>query len=65
MRMRKLMATLLAGAILGASLAPVATASPSPPTEGGNDAGKSGQCTGPNAERPKSCKSQGGPGNQP
>ena len=25
----------------------------------------SGQCTGPNAERPSSCKSQGGPGNQP
>lgn len=65
MRMRKLMATLISGAILGASLAPVAAANPSPPTEGGNGAGKSGQCTGPNAERPSSCKSQGGPGNQP
>jgi hypothetical protein len=65
MRVRKLMATLLSSAILGAFLAPVAVANPSPPTEGGNGAGKSGQCTGPNAERPSSCKSQGGPGNQP
>jgi hypothetical protein len=44
---------------------PLAAASPSPPTNGGNGAGKSGQCTGPNADRPSSCKSQGGPGNQP
>lgn len=59
------MATLLSGAILGAALVPVAAANPSPPTEGGNGAGKSGQCTGPNAERPHSCKSRGEPGNQP
>ena len=45
--------------------APAAFGNPSPPTNGGNGAGKSGQCTGPNADRPHSCKSQGGPGNQP
>lgn len=65
MRMRKLMATLISGAILGAFPVSIAAANPSPPTEGGNGAGKSGQCTGPNAERPSSCKSQGGPGNRP
>ena len=58
------MAALLAVGALGMSAAP-AFASPSPPTNGGNGAGKSGQCTGPNADRPSSCKSQGGPGNQP
>ena len=45
--------------------APAAFANPSPPTNGGNGAGKSGQCTGANADRPHSCQSQGGPGNQP
>jgi hypothetical protein len=39
-----------------------AFASPSPPTNGGNGAGHSGQCTGPQADRPASCQSQGGPG---
>jgi hypothetical protein len=53
---------LFALAALGVLAAPIAAANPSPPTEGGNGAGKSGQCTGPNAERPSSCKSQGGPG---
>jgi hypothetical protein len=47
------------------AVAPVATANPSPPTNGGNGAGQSGQCTGKNSERPASCQSQGGPGNQP
>jgi hypothetical protein len=42
-----------------------ALANPSPPTNGGNGAGQSGQCTGPQADRPASCQSQGGPGNQP
>jgi hypothetical protein len=59
------MAVLFLIAALAVSMAPMAAASPSPPTEGGNGAGKSGQCTGPNAERPSSCKSQGGPGNRP
>jgi hypothetical protein len=36
---------------------PVAAANPSPPTEGGNGAGKSGQCTGKAADRPASCQS--------
>jgi hypothetical protein len=61
-RIRRTTAVLFALAALGVTVAPVATANPSPPTEGGNGAGKSGQCTGANAERPASCKSQGGPG---
>lgn len=58
----------VAGIVVAAAVAisaPAALANPSPPTNGGNGAGKSGQCTGPNSERPSSCKSQGGPGNQP
>jgi hypothetical protein len=55
----------LSMAALGMLFAPVVSASPTPPTNGGNGAGKSDQCTGSNAERPHSCKSQGGPGNQP
>jgi hypothetical protein len=43
-------------ALLGA-LAPVASASPAPPTNGGNGAGHSGQCTGPAADRPAACQS--------
>jgi hypothetical protein len=31
--------------------------SPRPPTNGGNGAGQSGQCTGPAADRPASCQS--------
>jgi len=56
--------TLLASALLvgGAS---AALANPSPPTNGGNGAGQSGQCTGPQADRPAACQSQGGPGDQP
>ena len=34
-----------------------ALANPSPPTNGGNGAGQSGQCTGPAADRPASCQS--------
>lgn len=33
------------------------SANPSPPTNGGNGAGHSGQCTGPAADRPASCQS--------
>ena len=64
-RTRKLFAVALSTAALAVTAVPFAGANPSPPTNGGNGAGKSGQCTGPNAERPSSCKSQGGPGNQP
>ena len=63
--MRRSIAVLSASGVLAAALVPAAIASPSPPTNGGNGAGKSGQCTGANADRPSSCKSQGGPGNQP
>jgi hypothetical protein len=62
---RKLAASLLSAAALCVGLVPVAAASPQPPTNGGNGAGQSGQCTGPQEDRPASCKSQGGPGNQP
>lgn len=34
-----------------------AFAEPQPPTNGGNGAGQSGQCTGPAADRPNSCQS--------
>jgi hypothetical protein len=33
------------------------SADPSPPTNGGNGAGQSGQCTGPAADRPAACQS--------
>lgn len=63
--MRKSLAVVASAAAFASAVAPAALANPSPPTNGGNGAGKSGQCTGPNADRPSSCKSQGGPGNQP
>jgi hypothetical protein len=61
---KKIAAALLVGAF-ALSVPATALANPSPPTNGGNGAGKSGQCTGANADRPSSCQSQGGPGNQP
>jgi hypothetical protein len=64
-RTRKTMSTLLAAGALCVGLAPAAWADASPPTNGGNGAGQSGQCTGPQADRPASCQSQGGPGDQP
>ncbi|WP_123964705.1 hypothetical protein [Streptomyces sp. TLI_185] len=51
-------AALVAAGLLGASAQAFAT--PSPPTNGGNGAGQSGQCTGPASERPPSCQSPGG-----
>jgi hypothetical protein len=33
-----------------------------PPPAPGNGGGNSGQCTGPQDDRPASCQSQGGPG---
>jgi uncharacterized membrane protein len=42
---------------LAALLTTLAFASPKPPTNGGNGAGQSGQCTGAAADRPASCKS--------
>ncbi|HEV8191689.1 MAG TPA: hypothetical protein VGP82_09425 [Ktedonobacterales bacterium] len=46
------LAVLMALAVAGQALA-----APAPPTNGGNGAGQSGQCTGPAAERPASCQS--------
>jgi hypothetical protein len=59
----RVVGAIAAGALLVGAVP--AFANPSPPTNGGNGAGKSGQCTGANADRPSSCQSQGGPGNQP
>ena len=47
--------TLALAAILAA--ATMAVADPQPPTNGGNGAGQSGQCTGPADQRPTSCQS--------
>ncbi len=49
---------LLAAGLL--AVAAPAVAAPSAPTNGGNGAGQSGQCTGPATERPTSCQSPGG-----
>ena len=48
---------LIAGAVLTAALATPALANPRPPTNGGNGAGMSGQCTGSAWDRPASCQS--------
>ena len=61
-RTKKIVAVALSTAALSITAVPFAGASPSPPTNGGNGAGQSGQCTGPNDDRPASCKSRGGPG---
>jgi len=52
----KLLAALTVSVIALATAVP-ALASPSPPTNGGNGVGQSGQCTGPADERPASCQS--------
>jgi hypothetical protein len=54
---RRLLALTLAVALGAGATATAALASPQPPTNGGNGAGQSGQCTGPNADRPASCQS--------
>ena len=59
---RRGFAALLAVAAFGMSAVPAAFAGQG---EGpGNGGGQSGQCTGPQDERPASCNSQGGPGDQ-
>ncbi len=57
--------SLIFAILMTLAIAAPALADPAPPTNGGNGAGQSGQCTGPQADRPASCQSQGGPGNQP
>ena len=55
-------AAAFAAAALGASFVPAAWAQPG---EGpGNGGGQSGQCTGPQDDRPSNCNSKGGPGDQ-
>jgi len=54
---RKVTALCLSGGLALAVTAP-AFAVPSPPTNGGNGGGQSGQCTGPAQERPgNACQS--------
>jgi hypothetical protein len=59
------MATVLAAGAICVGFPPAAWAEPSPPTNGGNGAGQSGHRTGPQVDRPASCQSQGGPGDEP
>jgi Spy/CpxP family protein refolding chaperone len=54
-RTRKVVAAVLATLALAVGVAPVAAANPSPPTNGGNGAGHSGQCTGNPDFRPAVC----------
>jgi hypothetical protein len=56
--------TAVALAIGALSLTPVPVAWADQNEGPGNGAGQSGQCTGPQADRPSSCRSQGGPGDQ-
>jgi hypothetical protein len=51
---RKLLAIVLAS-LFALSTGSVAFANPKPPTNGGNGAGQSGQCTGNPADRPAVC----------
>jgi hypothetical protein len=53
---RMIVAVVVAAGVTIGSVAP-AFGNPSPPTNGGNGAGQSGQCTGPAADRPASCQS--------
>ncbi len=55
MKVRFLVA--LAVVLMALATAVPAFADPSPPTNAGNGAGQSGQCTGPAADRPASCQS--------
>jgi hypothetical protein len=56
--LRKRMAIALSTFALLGALAPSALATPSPPTNGGNGGGSSGQCTGPAQDRPgNACQS--------
>jgi hypothetical protein len=53
---RIIVAVVVAAGVTVGSISP-AFSNPSPPTNGGNGAGQSGQCTGPAADRPASCQS--------
>ena len=59
---RKTLAALLSVSALAITAVPAAWAGQG---EGpGNGGGQSGQCTGPQDDRPASCNSQGGPGDR-
>jgi len=58
--MRKGLAILLSAGALAIPATAFAQAGEGP----GNGGGQSKQCTGPQADRPASCTSQGGPGDQ-
>jgi hypothetical protein len=49
--------TAVVAGVLTLAIAGPAVATPHAPTNGGNGAGQSGQCTGPASERPASCQS--------
>ena len=49
--------TAVVAGVLSLAIAGPAVATPHAPTNGGNGAGQSGQCTGPASERPASCQS--------
>lgn len=53
--MKRLSAAVALAAFLTVLGSGAAGAEPSPPTNGGNGAGQSGQCTGNPADRPASC----------
>jgi hypothetical protein len=57
MKRRKTLAATLA-TLFALSGATAALGNPAPPTNGGNGAGQSGQCTGAAADRPASCQSR-------
>jgi hypothetical protein len=59
-RHKKGLAGLAATMLIGAAVAgPSGFANPSPPTNGGNGGGKSGQCTGAAQDRPGSACASG------
>jgi uncharacterized membrane protein len=58
--MKRRIATAMMTAVLALALSGSAIAAPKPPTNGGNGAGQSGQCTGSASARPTSCQSPGG-----
>ena len=58
---RRTTAALLAVGALSITAAPALAGQGEGP---GNGGGQSGQCTGPQDDRPSSCRSQGGPGDR-
>jgi hypothetical protein len=53
--MRRRILVVMTGVVLTLGMVSPALASPQPPTNGGNGAGHSGQCTGSPADRPAVC----------